>query len=250
MIMLQGKTLNKNVPIPLYFQLETLILEEIENGTYPVGSMIPTEKELSQMFDVSRTTVRQAIADLVQKERLYRTKSKGTFVAHPKTSQDFMHTILSYDEDVRAAGRTPGTEVLELNVVELPQDVAYAMEMAPGSKAVYLYRKRTVDDAPFVRVETYLPYEQCSFLLEHDFAKESLYDVLSHSVQTHIVKIVRTCEAHSANTEDAEVLGIKRGRPIHFFNSIGYNQAGEIIEYSLARYRGDESKFRVVISRE
>lgn len=248
--MLQGKTLNKNIPIPLYFQLETLILEEIENGTYPVGSMIPTEKELSQMFDISRTTVRQAIADLVQKERLYRTKSKGTFVAHPKTSQQFMHTILSYDEDVRAAGRHPSTEVLKLEVVELSQEIACAMEMLPGTKAIYLYRKRMVDSEPFVRVETYLPYDKCSFLLKHDFSKESLYDVLSQQAETHVVRIVRTCEVRSANTEDVAILGIKRGRPIHFFNSMGYNQDGELIEYSLARYRGDGSKFRVVISRE
>ena len=59
--MLEDKRLDKDVPIPLYFQLEKLILEEIDNGNYPVGSMIPTEMELSQMFGISRTTVRQAI---------------------------------------------------------------------------------------------------------------------------------------------------------------------------------------------
>lgn len=246
--MLQDKVLNKNTPVPLYYQLETLILEEIEKGTYPAGSMIPTEKELSQMFNISRTTVRQAIMDLVQKERLYRTKSKGTFVAHPKTSQDFMRTILSYDDDVRAAGKEPSTEVLKFEVVELTHDIAVEMGREIGSKAILLYRKRLVDDEPLVRVKTYLPYDLCSFLLDHDFSKESLYHVMSQRKQTHVVKIVRTCEARAANNEDMEILGIKRGRPIHYFSSIGYNSDGQIIEYSLARYRGDASKFRVVIS--
>ena len=112
--MLQEKALDKNTPIPLYFQLEKLIMEEIENGTYPVGGMIPTEKELSQIFDISRTTVRQAIADLVRKERLYRIKSKGTFVARPKISQGFIQSIQSFDEDVRSGGRSPSTQVLEI----------------------------------------------------------------------------------------------------------------------------------------
>lgn len=246
--MLQGKVLNKNTPIPLYFQLEELILEEIENGTYPPGSMIPTEKELSQMFDISRTTVRQAIMDLVQKERLYRTKSKGTFVAHPKTSQDFMHTIMSYDDDVRSSGKVPSTEVLKLDVVNLPHEIAKEMDQEPGAKAVLLYRKRLVDNEPFVRVTTFLPYDTCSFLLDHDFTKESLYSILSTRKETRIVKIVRTCEARAANSEDCEILGVKRGRPIHYFVSIGYNQEGKIIEHSIARYRGDGSKFRVVIS--
>ena len=64
------------------------------------------------------------------------------------------------------------------------------------------------------------------------------------------MRIVRTCEIRLANAEDAAVLGLKRGKPIHFFNSIGYSGAGKIIEYSLARYRGDQSKFRVEINRE
>ena len=248
--MLQDKELNKNTPIPLYFQLESLILEEIENGNYPAGSMIPTEKELSQMFNISRTTVRQAIMDLVQKERLYRTKSKGTFVAYPKTSQDFMRTILSYDDDVRNSGKTPSTEVLAFEVVTLPHEIAVEMGQQTGAKGILLYRKRMVDQEPLVRVKTYLPYDLCSFLLDYDFTKESLYNVMSKRRETHVVKLVRTCEARSANSEDTEILGIKRGRPVQYFSSVGYNADGQIIEYSLARYRGDASKFRVVISRD
>lgn len=248
--MLQEKELNKNTPIPLYYQLETLILDEIKKGNYPAGTMIPTEKELSEMFNISRTTVRQAVLELVQKEYLYRTKSKGTFVAHPKTNQSFMHTILSYDEDVRASGRIPSTEVLKLDVANLPPEVAGAMELDPGDKAVLLYRMRRVDDEPFVRVKTYLPYELCKDLLDYDFTKESLYNLLSKRPETHVVKIARTCEARAANSEDAKILGVKRGTPIHYFCSIGYNQAGRVIEYSEARYPGDRSKFQLVISRD
>ena len=154
--MLEDKRLDKDVPIPLYFQLEKLILEEIDNGNYPVGSMIPTEMELSQMFGISRTTVRQAISDLVREEHLYRIKSKGTFVAHPKLVQGFIQSIQSFDDDVRSTGRTPSTEVLDLKLVELEPEVAQLMELPAGTKAIYLYRKRFADDEPIVRVETYL----------------------------------------------------------------------------------------------
>ena len=103
-----------------------LILEEIEAGAYPVGSLIPTEKELSQMFDISRTTVRQAIADLVQKDRLYRVKSKGAPLWRvPRSDRAFIQNIQSFADDVSSAGRTPRTEILDMRVVELPQDVAF-----------------------------------------------------------------------------------------------------------------------------
>lgn len=248
--MLEGKTLNKNIPIPLYFQLESLIMEEIDSGEYPVGSMIPTEKELSQMFDISRTTVRQAIADLVRKEHLYRTKSKGTFVCRPKVNQGFIHSFLSYDDDVRNAGRTPSTEVISMEVITVPEEISYQMDLPLDTRVIHLYRKRLVDDEPFVRVETYLPYAQCDFLLNHDFSRESLYDVLSRHEETRIVRIVRTCEVRTANAEDVELLSMKRGQPIHFFNSMGYSATGKLIEYSLSYYRGDMSKFRVEINRE
>lgn len=109
--MLEGKRLDKDVPIPLYFQLEKLILEEIECGNYPVGSTIPTEKELSEIFNISRTTVRQAISDLVREEHLYRIKSKGTFVSHPKLNQGFIQSIRSFNDDViscRPGAQHPG----------------------------------------------------------------------------------------------------------------------------------------------
>ena len=228
--------------------MEQLLREEIENGTYPVGSMIPTEKELIEMFDVSRTTVRQAISALVQDGLLYRSKSKGTFVAKPKVHQRFIHSILSYNEDVENDGRIPSTVVLDLKVMPLP------LELTPeagelGDTVIYLYRKRLVDGEPFVRVETYLPYEPCKFVLEHDFSKESLYNVLSEKKETHISRVLRTCEVFTATVEDAALLDIERGQPIHFFESKGYNSAGRLLEYSLARYRGDRSKFSVEISR-
>lgn len=248
--MLQDRSLDKNTPIPLYFQLEKLILEEIENGAYPADSMIPTEKELSQIFGISRTTVRQAITDLVRREQLYRIKSKGTFVSRPKMSQGFIQSIQSFDEDVRNEGRIPSTQVLELKSVPLPEEIAFRMGIAPGTEAIYLYRKRYADGEPIVRVETYLPYDLCSFTLEHDFSSESLYQVLSEREDTRVTHIIRTCEAKLANADDVTVLNMKRGRPIHYFISMGCNREGRLIEYSIARYRGDQSKFRVELFKE
>ena len=113
--MLNDKSkINKNTPVPLYFQLKTLILDEIKSGRYKVGDAIPTEKELSEMFEISRTTVRQAVMELVQEGWLYREKSKGTFVAQPKIRQDFIQKIESFNDQITRSGMTPSTEVLAL----------------------------------------------------------------------------------------------------------------------------------------
>ena len=202
------------------------------------------------MFGISRTTVRQAISDLVREEHLYRVKSKGTFVAHPKLVQGFIQSIQSFDDDVRSTGRTPSTELLDLKLVELEPEVARLMELPAGMKAIYLYRKRYADADPIVRVETFLPYELCSFILDHNFNQESLYQVLSTREETTVTHVTRICEARAADLEDAAVLGLKRGRPVHYFQTTGYNRSGRLIELSFAHYRGDQSRFRVELFRE
>ena len=114
--MLEQHSLDKTVPIPLYFQLKNLLLEEIKSNVYPVDSLIPTEKEISEMFDISRTTVRQAITELVQEGWLYRIKSKGTFVARTKIKQDFIRRLEPFNEQIARTGRKPSTELLALEI--------------------------------------------------------------------------------------------------------------------------------------
>ncbi len=243
--MLESKRLDKSVPIPLYFQLKNIILEEIEKNDFPVDTMIPTENELSDMFDISRTTVRQAITELVQEGKLYRIKSKGTFVARPKINQDFIKRVESYDESIRRTGRVPSTRLLDMKTVPATDEVAAALALSLGDKTIYISRLRSADGIPVVTVETYLPYDKCAFVLEHDLEKEALYSIFSLREETQIRRVCRVVEAVAANSKDAELLMIKRGKPVHFFHTTGFNGNSEPIEYSISRYRGDQNKFEV-----
>ena len=246
--MLDSSQINKSVPIPLYFQLKELILSEIKNGQYKRDDLIPTEKELSEIFDVSLTPLRQAIMELVQEGWLYRVKSKGTFVSRPKINQDFIKTLESFNDQIKRSGRTPNTELLDFRILTVPEHVCVILKLQPKDKVIYIHRKRSADNEPIVMVKTYLPYNKCSFVMEHDLAKESLYHILAQKDESNIYQIKRLIEAVDATAYDVKNLNIKRGKAIHQFNSIGYNMFGEPIEYSLARYRGDTNTFEVVIA--
>ncbi|WP_342513563.1 GntR family transcriptional regulator [Sporosarcina sp. FSL K6-1522] len=240
--------LDKSVPIPLYFQLKELVLKQIKEGIYRVGDSIPTEKELSEMYDISRTTVRQAITELVQEGWLYRVKSKGTFVRTPKISQSFIQALGSFNDQIRALGMNPTTEVMDFEVIEAPEEVAEHLKLEPKEKVIYIHRRRFADNEPIVMVKTYLPFEKCEFVLKHDLVKESLYPVLGMKKETQINKIRRFIEAVEAEEYDMEHLQLERGRAIQQFISIGFNMQDEPIEYSLARYRGDKNRFEIIIS--
>ena len=77
------KEINKDVPIPLYYQLKNIIKTDIENGTLKTGDTIPTEMEIMSHYNISRFTVRQAISELVNEGYLVRKTSNGTFVTEP-----------------------------------------------------------------------------------------------------------------------------------------------------------------------
>ena len=243
--MLEDHKLDKSTPVPLYFQLKSLLLEEIKNNEYPVDSLIPTEKEISEMFQISRTTVRQAITELVQAGWLYRIKSKGTFVARVKIKQDFIKRLEPFNEQIERTGRVPSTQLLAFEVVPMPERVAEVFGVAPGAKAVYMHRLRCADGDPIVTVETYLPYDACAFILKHDMSQESMYHVLSTRDKTRICRVNRILEAVAANVRDVERLDMVRGKPVHLFKTVGYNHMDEPIEYSIARYRGDRNRFEI-----
>ncbi|MBQ6374006.1 MAG: GntR family transcriptional regulator [Clostridia bacterium] len=243
--MLDTAKLDKSTPIPLYYQLKQILLDAIRRGDYPVDGMIPTEKELSEMFHISRTTVRQAITEMVQEGWLYRIASKGTFVARLKIKQDFIKKLETFNEQIIRTGCRPSTELLKLEVTEMPAAVRDQFKVTGDRRYIYLYRRRFADDDPIVTVETWLPHERCSFVMDHDFSVESLYNVLSADDATRICHVNRILEAVAADSRDVATLNVRQGTPIQFAATIGYNRAEEPIEYSLARYRGDRNRFEV-----
>ena len=242
---LENKELDKHVPIPLYFQLKELIVEEIKSGKYEVDSLIPTEKEMSERFDISRTTVRQAITELVQEGWLYRVKSKGTFIARQKIKQDFLQRLETFAEQMNRSGMEPSTEVVEYKTTRASKEVAEKLQMQEGGQVLYLFRRRFGDKEPVVTVETYLPFDPCSFIKDYDFNQLSLYDSLSTRDETRIYSATRIIEAVEATSRDVQYLNIRKGAPVLLAYTVGFNKDNVPLEYSIARYRGDMSSFQI-----
>lgn len=245
--MLNEFTLNKDTPVPLYYQLKTLILDRIKDGTYKSGDLIPTENELSSMFDISRTTVRQAVTELVREGYLYRIKSKGTFVAKPKVTQDVMNRFYSYDGAAKGSGRETSIEILKMKVVPMPKELLELGAGQPGDRAIYLYRRRLADGEPMVRVETYLPFDKFSDLLDADLEHNTLKTLMDRKAETRVNKLVRTIEAIPASKEDISLLEVEEGSAIQKMTTVRYNSAGEFLDIGYAYYRGDMNRIEVEI---
>ena len=125
--------------IPKYYLVKREILRLIAD--LPTGAALPTERELAELLATSRTTVRQAIAELVVNGRLERTQGRGTFVAQPKLMQ--VRPLTSFSQDLAAEGWRPGSKVLDVDVVEADEDLAHHLHLTAGAPVHRVARLRT-----------------------------------------------------------------------------------------------------------
>jgi len=240
---------NKDTPIPLYYQLKTLIKNMIDQNILKVGDMIPTENELCEHLGVSRPTVRQALSDLVADGHLNRMKGKGTFVSKPKIDVRFLQKLESFNAEMQQKGLIPSTYVLELNKIPAIEAVNLKLNLEPDDPLILLSRLRFANGEPVVYVDTHIPYNRFPKLLDKDFTVNSLYGEMESLYDSCVFRVMREIEAVNANRREAELLGIEMGKAICLVKTVAYTNSGTAVEYSVARYRGDRSKFSVELYR-
>ncbi len=237
--------MDKTIPIPLYYQLENWILDEIKKGTYQAGQCIPPESQLKEMFGVSRTTVRQAINKLIEAGWLARNGTRGTLVTVPGKKSASIRSMEPFNRQIIRAGQVPRTEVLKLQIIPADDFLAEKLMISRGSKVISMFRRRFADEVAVMTLQSYLPYEMCSFILDHDFSTESLYEVLAGREETKPCGVKQSVEAQLPTSEDIKLFNMDTIKPILSFKCQDRVSNGEIVSYNLLRYRGDYMRFEV-----
>ncbi|MDD3242189.1 MAG: GntR family transcriptional regulator [Eubacteriales bacterium] len=240
--------LDRSIPIPLYYQIKTFIKANILDGTLRDGACLPPEEELCVGFGVSRPTVRQALSELAREGYLNRTRSKGTFITHPKVSSSFMQTIQTYDEETRGMGLTPRTRVLSVEVEESYDEVRESLALPPGDRVIALERLRYADEEPMVYVRTFLPYSLCHAVLEEDLETHSLYHCLAQRCGIQITHLSRQIQATAPDDYVSGLLCLPAGAPILYISTLACTGENRPFEFSLASYRGDRYRMDVALT--
>ena len=248
--MFGNKTLDKSTPVPLYFQLKTLILNEIKSGEYRSGDMIPTENELSEIFGISRTTIRQAITELVREGYLYRIKSKGTFVAKPKLALHVSESVYTIRDDIKGSGYDTSIKILKMEVIPMPQVLIDLGAGKEGDKAIYIYRVRNLDDTAWNRAITYMPLNKFPDITKDQLEKYTLRTIMDSKEETKVYRWTRTVEAVSPEKEDMSLLNIHNSMPVLKMTTVRYNARDEVLDISYGFYRGDVSKIEINVKSE
>lgn len=240
--------LDKNVPIPLYYQLKKQFLDLIQNAGLGEGELLPPENELCEILKVSRPTIRQAFSELVNEGYLTRHKGRGTFVAIPKVEDRFFSKLETFHDEMIEKGFNPITQVIALEKISGPREANERLLLHLDAPLIYLSRVRSVDTVPLVYLETFLPYDAFNKLMLVDFKTNSLYDSLEKLYQLPVNRVRREFMALNARRREAELLQIVRNKAISLVKTVGFS--GETpVEFSIARYRGDINQFSVELFR-
>lgn len=220
--------LNDNSLTPLYQQVLDDIKAHITSGAYPPGQRIPSEADLSEMYSVSRVTIRRAIAELSGEGYLTKRQGKGTYVNQRKMTRKIRQNsdVQSFTNVCAEMGMQAGAHVLEQRIVAA-RDEERRLFGEDCDKLVYISRVRTADGLPIMEERNLLPLNGFSFLLEADLEDASFFEVLNAgSGRNPQTSGSSTIEIALADAQMAKNLQIATGDPLFYERVFFVDQDG------------------------
>lgn len=234
--------LNAGNEQPLYIQLKKAIQSAIQNGTFKEGDQIPTETELSEMYSVSRITVRKAVAELVQEGYLVKRQGKGTFVNTPRVGRKIDH-VISFSAACQDSGLPSQSIVTERKLLKADHETAELLRLHPGDQVLYIQRKRYAGDLPLMLENNYFDYSRFAFLM-HEPLDGSLYDLLRTKYQIDPSKPGETIlQLALADEQQAKLLEIPIGEALFYMKTVIYDQNDQPVHAGKQYIIGDRYQF-------
>ena len=229
---------------PLYDQLVDILMEKIDHEYRP-GDLLPSERELSERYGLSRTTVRLALAELEQLGLVVRQHGRGTFVADRSAKVANLMQAYSFTDQMRSLGRVPETTILEFSEMDADKNLAERMGIRLGDRVFKLKRLRSADGTPMMVELSYLPVRKFLTLKRNLLESMPLYDIVEKVYNEKIRVAEEEFFASVARPSDAHLLDIAENAPVLDLVRTTYNTSNEIIEYTLSVARADQFKYKV-----
>lgn len=224
-------------PIAAYLRIEQDIRILIDSGAFRPGDRIPTEDELCNKYGVAKMTVRQGLSRLVAGGALIRRRGIGTFVAAPKIERAG-NRLLGFEEDARAHGVQPSTEVLAKKWADAMPEEAETLGLSPNMQVLRIDRLRRTDGEP-IALNTILLPPAIGRQMEHlDFGR-SLYAHAAEALGQPVAYADQRVEAVTADRNQAALLHVEDGSALLRVQRVTYLSDGRLLGLTRSHYRGD-----------
>jgi GntR family transcriptional regulator len=234
--------------IPLYIQLKEILEKRIQEGMWKPGDRMPGDEELCDLFDVSRTVVRQAFKELELEGLIFRRRGRGTFIAEPRISGlGLAKSLDAFYRSMLGHGMTARMQTVEQDIVPAVHEVAVTLNVARMTPVIRIVQLCRVGEEPFFFTNSYIPYDLCRDLVLADLSQQSMYEYLEDRYGLTVSRASRDITAIPAQADDARLLKIEVGEPLLYLESISYLGDGRPLEDLRGKFRGGRMRFEVEI---
>ena len=227
-------------PGPRYVQLRRRLEHGIETGVFAPNSSLPPEREIADITDLSRVTVRKAIQELVKEGVVEQRQGSGSFVREKvaRVEQSLSH-LTSFTEDMERRGLETTSKWLERGIFLPSPDEVVALGLASGDQVARIYRLREAGGQPMALERAALPLDILPNPID---VTNSLYDVLERS-GNRPVRAIQKISAINLGPREADLLGVAEGTAGLSIQRISYLESGRVAELTRSIYRGDAYDF-------
>ena len=227
---------------PVYIQIRDILVEKINSGEFISGNQLPSERELSETYNVSRMTARNALTQLVDLGYAYRLKGKGTFVKYPDIERDFVK-LSGFSQMLKSKGIKPGNKIVKSEIVEANKKIASLLETTIGTKVYEIVRIRYGNNIALALEYSYLPVNLFDDLLRYDFEHDSLYKVIEENYNYKLKYSKQWIKITTLNKEQSRILSVKEHTPAFLLESISYDMNERVVESTISLNIGDRTAF-------
>lgn len=233
---------------PRHEQISDWLREQIASGRYKADEKLPSENDLSEMFGVSRVTVRRSLQTLENEQLIYRRQGLGSFVKDNRSHQSLVR-LRDFVEEMKRSGMEASSAVIRWKTETVEDTIASLLNLDPGSKAVRLDRLRMGDGIPIAFDITWLPVFYGQLIEDADLEEETIYGILERDYEIPVEKGYYRIEAGNADDYLAGHLDVNVGEALLLIGRLSMTVGEKPIYYQKRYYRTDRMVYEIMVER-
>jgi GntR family transcriptional regulator, frlABCD operon transcriptional regulator len=230
---------------PLYVQLIETIKQDINAGKYPIGIRLPTEKEMCDMYNVSRITIRRAIIELEREGIVQKQHGIGTFVNNNKKIKRDLVSVTGFSEFLVQTGKLPNTKIISTEILKASNWLAEILNIEIDQPILEIRRLHLIDDEPIHLETSYYSLIKFPYLDQHLKECHSIYSILKERYSTKAVKNHKTLTAVFPSLEQAKLLELTQDNITLEVEKWAYDEKGEVIHFTKSYLPADKVSFTI-----
>lgn len=236
------KVIDAQAATPLYQQIYDSICEEINSGLYGVGKKIPTEKELCEIYKVSRVTVRGALSKLVEQGLVQQISGKGTFVKKQVfIESEFAHG--SFTKSCLLMNQKPSTKLIYKKKILASPIIAKRMKIKVDDSLYCISRLRMVNDIAAIVENDYF-YSNFDFIMDADLENKPILEIIKENTGLNGMRFSDVFEVVYTTEEQSQLLNCPKYYPLLGVYQTYYSERNTILYYNEQRIRSDIYKYK------